>query len=981
MRDRIFEWLARLATRRPWIVLAVALGVFVVGAGLNTLLEPRLSWMDLLPQDEPKVREFSKIADEFGSTEVMIVSVEGPDPDELVSFAGEFEKRVEGLIDEQGDPLIERVTYQEDVDFYLDHGLMLVEADDLERMSDSGIWDAPGLVPMVQAYNDDFKREYVDDSDDSLVTKESEATRAIDTMWFLPRTLEWFIDNESRPDDELRPVVQQGARRFVTGDERYFSDDRSILLIQVQPTFSSQDAELTVTTVQQIRAIFDELVARHPAIAENYPGPWDEKTLWGTPVPPIASAEEADGGTGITGWHEYYYDETMTMFHDFGGGMIAAFVLVLLLFVVAFRMWSSPLLAMVVLVMSIVLGLGLVGLALGELTMMAMMFPIIILGLGVDYAVHIIGEFTKRRHEGESVDGAMRGTLTSTGKGILTGALTTAVAFLALMFTSFRGLTDLGVSAGIGVLCTLLTSFLVLPAALVVIHRFQEKRRARKLEKKQQSEKDRSHTEKSRKFFVDFAALRVTGTWAYRYWYVTLAVVVAVTVFMALKAEKVQWAKDMLSIEAEGLASLELNKVLEERFYIHPDTAMVSAASLDESYRMADELSDLSTVRMVETITDLVPPDSEQDLRAPVVREIRDSIEMWDEPDPFDGYSADSFLKALYQMDCNVITLRKSAYMSGMDRLYDKTDLIVPEGETCVKRVKGKPRPPGGWPRVAASEEMKFISAWFDENRERAPAVLTRFQSMFEPEVRKSMLRASNPERITLQMLPEQTRQRYTSDDGSHYLLTVYPRGDVWNEDFQDRFFPQLEGVSSRVTGTPLLFVATVERGGQEGRKATLLSFVAILVLLLLDFWGFRFTPGAVGRGVLSAVLALVPLGVGVVWMVGLMNLAGMELNMVNIIAIPLLLGIGIDDGVHVIHRYRHEGTGSVPRVLGTTGRAILLTSLTTMAAFGSFALGLYQGFVSMGIILAAGIAICFVLSAYLVPALLKVVELAKVKL
>jgi hypothetical protein len=111
------------------------------------------------------------------------------------------------------------------------------------------------------------------------------------------------------------------------------------------------------------------------------------------------------------------------------------------------------------------------------------------------------------------------------------------------------------------------------------------------------------------------------------------------------------------------------------------------------------------------------------------------------------------------------------------------------------------------------------------------------------------------------------------------------------------------------------------------------------------------------------------------------MNLVDMELDMVNIIAVPLLLGIGIDDGVHIVHRYRHEGPGSVPQVLGTTGRAVLLTSLTTIAAFGSFATGLYRGFVSMGIILAVGIGICFLLSVYLVPALIRIVELAKVEL
>ncbi|MBW2263664.1 MAG: MMPL family transporter [Deltaproteobacteria bacterium] len=970
MRERFFAWLARVATRRPWTVLLISLIVFIVGAGFATLAEPKLSWMDLLPQDEPKVMEFSEILDTFGSTEVTLASIEGPDPEELVEFATEFEKQVMALEDEQGEKLIQRVTWREDVDFVLDHGLMLAKARDLERMAESGMWDAPGLLPLVDAQNRDFKKEYVDDAGDSLEKKEGDAARAIDTMWWLPRSLRWFLENQDRTDDELEPVLRQNARRSVIGDERYFSDDRSILIMQIQPMFSSQEAEVSIVTIQDIRDIFDGLMGKHPAIAANYPGPWTEKTMWGTPEPYITPEDRVDSGTGITGWHQYYYDETMTAFHDFGLGMIAAFLLVMALFVLAFRMWTSPLLAMIVLVMSIVLGMGVVGAVLGELTMMAMMFPIVVLGLGVDYAIHIVGEFTKRRNEGESVDDALTNALASTGKGILTGGLTTAVAFLALAFTSFRGLSDFGISAGAGVLCTLLTSFLVLPASLVVIHRWREKRLVKK-----------GKTDKGGRFFLDFAVLRVTGTWAYRYWPVTLVVVAAVTVFMGMNAGKVGWAKDMLSIEAERLASLELNKVLENRFYIHPDTSMVTAGSLEEADELAEKLEDLSTVRMVESITMLVPPVAKQEKRSPLVAGIREAIDEWGDPDPFDEDSAQSFLGALYQMDCNVITMRKSAFMSGMDRLYDMTDRIVPEGETCVRRVEGQPRPEGGWPRIAASDDVKFISKWLKGHESVAPAVLDRFQSLFEPHMREAFQRSANPEMITLDMLPPATRERYTSTDGKRYLLTVYPRGDVWNEEYQSRFMPQLESVSERITGTPQLFVTTVERGGREGRKATLLCFLVILVLLLLDFWGLKWSGRALGRGVLAGMLALVPLVIGGVWMIGFMNLAGMELNMVNIIALPLLLGIGIDDAVHIVHRYRHEGTGSVPRVLGTTGRAVLLTSLTTIAAFGSFALGLYQGFVSMGIILAVGIGICFLLSVYLIPALIRIVELFKVEL
>jgi len=996
MRERFFNWWASVSAQRPWTVLLVALVVFVVGAGLASTVTPKLTWMDLLPQDEPSVTEFERITKDFGSFEVILVSIEGPDPDELVAFAEEYAKRVMEIRDAEGTPLVKRATYSEDLDFFEHHGLMLVKAKELEQMLDSGLVDDPGLASVVESYNRMFQSEYVEEGDESLESKESDAVRSIDSMWFLPRTLRWFLEHRDLPEAELRDGIEEGARKFATGEERYFSDDRSMLLIMVQPAFASTEVEQGMVVAQVSRDIFEELLKDHPAIAKNYAGPWPVTSIWKAlypmveddqaavdalrleipyEAPAVAPKDHLDAGTGMTGMHVVMNDEYMTMFHDMNWAVVAAFFLVLALFVAAFRMWTAPILAMVVLVMSITLAVGGVALTLGDLTMVAMMFPVILLGLGVDYFIHLLAEFTRLRHRGTSIEESVRLTLHNTGRGILTGALTTAVAFLALRLASFRGISDMGVSAGIGVLCTLATSFMVLPAILVLLNRRRERRLAKR------GETESAIDEDPEKSFLDFEFLAVTGRWAYRFWPVTLVVVAVLTVFLGREAGQLTWAKDMLSIEAKHLASLELSNVLEKRFYIHPDTVVVSADGLEEAYRLTDELDDLSTIRMVDSISYLLPPPADQDERSGYVTEIRDRLEAWGEPEPFDEASADRFLKGLYQMDCNVITMRKSAYMGGMDRLYAMADRLVPEGETCVRREPGQPRPPGGWPRIAASEDVKAIAAYFEAHRDEMPALLDRFQAAFQPKLHDTFLGMANPTRITLDSLSQSTRERYLSKDGSAYLITAYPRGNVWSEDFQNRLLPELASVSDRITGTPVLFVATVERGAREGKRATVYAFLAIVVLLLLDFWGFERGWTNFGKGVLSGVLTLIPLVVGTLWMVGCMTLLDIQLNMVNVIAVPLILGIGIDFGVHVVHRYRLEGPGRVDVVWRTVGRAILLTSLTTIAAFGSFATGWYQGLVTTGIILALGVAICFFLSVYLLPALLRVVELLGVRL
>ena len=149
-----------------------------------------------------------------------------------------------------------------------------------------------------------------------------------------------------------------------------------------------------------------------------------------------------------------------------------------------------------------------------------------------------------------------------------------------------------------------------------------------------------------------------------------------------------------------------------------------------------------------------------------------------------------------------------------------------------------------------------------------------------------------------------------------------------------------------------------------KGLQAVLLGFGAIIVFLLIDF-----------RSIRNTLLGLIPLIMGATWMVGLMALFGIKFNFTNFMALPLIIGIGIDDGVHILHRYKIEGPGKIPVLLRFTGRAILLTSLTTMIGFGSWGLASHRGIASMGQVLFLGVGSCFISSAVVLPALLCIID------
>jgi predicted RND superfamily exporter protein len=133
-----------------------------------------------------------------------------------------------------------------------------------------------------------------------------------------------------------------------------------------------------------------------------------------------------------------------------------------------------------------------------------------------------------------------------------------------------------------------------------------------------------------------------------------------------------------------------------------------------------------------------------------------------------------------------------------------------------------------------------------------------------------------------------------------------------------------------------------------------------VLLVLLVDFRNLRDT-----------LLAVVPLTMGILWTVGGMRLLGLQLNFANMVGVLLIIGVGIDNGVHVVHRVRLEGSEGIDVVLRHTGRAVVISSLTTMVGFGSLALADHAGLASLGKMLLLGVGACLVCSLVVLPNLM----------
>jgi predicted RND superfamily exporter protein len=150
----------------------------------------------------------------------------------------------------------------------------------------------------------------------------------------------------------------------------------------------------------------------------------------------------------------------------------------------------------------------------------------------------------------------------------------------------------------------------------------------------------------------------------------------------------------------------------------------------------------------------------------------------------------------------------------------------------------------------------------------------------------------------------------------------------------------------------------------RDARKSLVLALAVVWLIVLAHFGRVR-----------DALLALAPLGAGMVWTLGLARLLGWQLNFMNFVILPALLGMGVDYGVHVYHRYRLEGPGSLGAVRRALRGPLFFCAATTMAGFGSMAMAHHPGLRSLGLLALVGLAACFAAAAWGLSALLDWLE------
>jgi predicted RND superfamily exporter protein len=936
MREKILKKLAHWHASHPWRMFAIVILITIFLAGLAGQMRISMRWSDLLPSGDKRSEQFNKIIEEFVTSTSLVVVVQGEEG-RIKEFADQLAPRIlevtdtsknesnqkkidkinkkieklkakpnkEPKIESREDEikelqarinkkLFQRVDYKAPIDFLKEHMLMLVKEDDLKNLKD--MFMDPNLTGLITNINNSLEKEYVG-QEESISTREKEdgAFGFLDGIQNLVLTLQKAAKDDNISEEE----VLAAADKLLFGEPYLLSYNKKALLLNAIPNFSLIDQGLIIIAADSVQAIINEM-------SKDFP----------------------DVEAGLTGFIATERDENVYASRSLGYSTLIAVIVILILLMISFRMWVAPLFAVINLIVGLIWAVGITYIVVGHLNLMTVMMSIILLGLGIDFSIHLISGFAEWRSAGDSIGKAMKKTFLKSGKGIVTGAVTTAFAFMALIISHSQGMKEMGLVIGTGLLAVLLTTMLFLPVMLV----FRERRIERMREKK---------VEKFVRRDISFRFLGRASEWLSKRYVFTIIFSIVISGLLIWSAFKIKFDHNYWNLEPKGLTSITLIDTVLEKFDLSIDYALVIADNVDESRELSKRYRDLGSAARTDDISLFLPSPEQQQKRIPHILEIRDKAQSSPVRDRILQNEYTILSQEIERLEMNIMEMQDMAFIGGQDKVDDK-----------CKEIVGDPEKPDSQNII---QDLLII---LNSKEKVATEALSKFQQIFSPYFKKSTIEMASTKPIQLDELPLNILDSYSNKTRDQFLLTVYPAANLWADaKVLNRFVDEMERVSDKATGVAPIMRALFQVIGRDGRNAALLTLVVVFLLLCLDFFNPR-----------HALMAMVPLALGVFWMVGLMNLTGMMLTIMNVMVLPIIIGIGIDDGVHIMHRWRNEGNSRIRTVFASTGKAIFLTSLTTMLAFGSMVFSVFRGFASFGAAMFLGVGACFITTVIILP-------------
>jgi hopanoid biosynthesis associated RND transporter like protein HpnN len=882
---RALDWNARLVFRWPRSIVFVSAVLFVLSVAYTVkFLEFDMNRDNLVGGNKRYQENFIRFKQEFPQTDDLVVVVESDN----VERNRQFIERLGAEVSAETN-LFTDILYKKDLKMFGPKALLFAPEPALAKLRKT----LHGYLPFIQQFADATNLTALFDLINAqfrTATRETnDANRAL--MGALPMLEQIVRDAGVSLKTPGKPPSPGFATLFDAGpEETYITFAKARIFVLNAHALNDK---LNDVAVRRLGELVEEFRYEVPGV-----------------------------NVGITGSPVLAHDEMMQSRKDTTVASIASLIICALIFIYGYKETGRPVKATICLVVGLAYTLAFATLAIGHLNILTVTFVPMLIGLAIDFGVHLITRYEEELRHGKSAEAAMRRAMVYTGQGIFTGAFTTAGAFLAMGLTHFKGIQEMGIICGSGLLICLVPMMTLLPVLLlrghqnVIDHETGDARAAR---------------------------ARIENLWLQR---PTLVCIITV-VFSWLawtQIDKVRFDYDLRDMQSAGLPAVEFEKKLinagsevsstngEGKSVLY---AAVVAASPADAARLVQRIKSLTAVADVDTITNL---SEDQTLKLRLVGDIKNELSQIrfgpPDPRPVDIPELSRSLYSLY------------GYLGAALEAVGTNEPALSRHFVAL--------------RDAIESLRKAMWAGGDSQMEANSQRLALFQEGMFKDIRETFAALQNQDTrgaLTVPDLPKALRDRFVGVNGK-ILLQVYPKRDIWQRNNQREFIEQIRNIDRDVTGTPVQLYEYTDLLKKSYELAAKYALGAIVVLVFIHF-----------RNIASVVLALMPVVIGAIWLEGLMGFFGIELNPANIMTLPLVIGIGVTNGIHILNRFAEEQT---PGILArSTGKAVFVSALTAIAGFGSLILAKHQGIRSLGMVMSIGMTTCMIAALTFLPAVL----------
>jgi len=594
-------------------------------------------------------------------------------------------------------------------------------------------------------------------------------------------------------------------------------------------------------------------------------------------------------------------------------GFVASAVSMLLVCItlyIGYRSFRLMFATFLTLTMGLIFSLYFATISIGHLNLISIAFAVLFIGMGDAYSSHFCLRYRELILRGFGQREALLETLLSTGSALILCTLTAAIGLFAFIPTNYVGVSELGVIAGVSMFIALLTTFTVLPAIIKVLPLRPKPGRPKR---------------ESRWLHA------LLGNWPLRQARKIRVVTVIASLGAAGLLLKVEVDFNPINLRDPDSESVKTFKdLLKSR-----DTSPMTLAALADSEAAALEkkrrFEQLPTVDKVTTVLDYVPAQQEEKLALIEEMGLVLGVQLGDFPTELQGQPEQATLERLRQAATEGLGKpRAESDLAALTVFRDSLDTFLAHLDTLDEATRQT--------RLATLQTALLASL---------PDAIGQLRDSLEAE------------KITLAGLPDDLKLRWLSGSGV-YRLQIFPKKDLNDQDALKEFIAQAQQVDPNVTDLPVTYLESMNEVVRAFQQAFGIALVAIAVLLLVILRNLRDT-----------LLVLLPLLLAGMFTAAATVLFKIPFNFANIIALPLLFGLGVDSGIHMAHRlhYLHTSGGEENLLTTSEAQGVFYSALTTVFSFSSLAFTPHAGTASMGQLLAVGLMLTLLCALVVLPA------------